>query len=83
MYDGADMSGPQAIETMMARAIGEFGAVDILVNNAGIQHVAPIEEFPVAKWDAIMAIKWRRLDHRRHPAGRRRLDRPLAEEEMR
>jgi 3-hydroxybutyrate dehydrogenase len=55
-YDAADMSNPQAIETMMTRAIGEFGAVDVLVNNAGIQHVAPIEEFPVEKWNAIIAI---------------------------
>jgi 3-hydroxybutyrate dehydrogenase len=55
-YDGADMSQPGAIEAMMKAAIGEFGAVDILVNNAGIQHVAPVEEFPAAKWDAVIAI---------------------------
>jgi 3-hydroxybutyrate dehydrogenase len=55
-YLGADMSRPVAIETMMERAIKRFGAVDILVNNAGIQHVAPIEQFPSAKWDAILAI---------------------------
>src|SRR5262249_46945666 len=55
-YDGADMSKPEAIEAMMKRAIAEFGAVDILVNNAGIQHVAPVDEFPLAKWDAILAI---------------------------
>jgi 3-hydroxybutyrate dehydrogenase len=55
-YDAADMSRSEAIETMVARAIGEFGAVDILVNNAGIQHVAPIEEFPLDKWNAIIAI---------------------------
>ncbi|HSE00962.1 MAG TPA: 3-hydroxybutyrate dehydrogenase [Burkholderiales bacterium] len=55
-YDGADMSKPAAIEAMVKKAISEFGAVDILVNNAGIQHVAPIDEFPVEKWDAIMAI---------------------------
>jgi 3-hydroxybutyrate dehydrogenase len=41
---------------MMKKAIAEFGAVDVLVNNAGIQHVAPIEEFPVEKWNAIIAI---------------------------
>ena len=55
-YDGADMSSADAIEAMMQGAIAEFGGVDVLVNNAGIQHVAPIEEFPLAKWDAIIAI---------------------------
>jgi 3-hydroxybutyrate dehydrogenase len=55
-YDGADISKPDAIEAMTTRAIREFGAIDILVNNAGIQHVAPIEAFPVEKWDAIIAI---------------------------
>jgi 3-hydroxybutyrate dehydrogenase len=55
-YDGADMSQPAAIETMIGTAIVEFGAVDILVNNAGIQHVAPIEDFPPEKWHAIIAI---------------------------
>ena len=56
MYDGADMSRADAIETMMARAIGEFGAVDLLINNAGIQHVAPVDSFPLDKWNAILAI---------------------------
>jgi 3-hydroxybutyrate dehydrogenase len=55
-YHGADMSKPAEIEAMMAYAAGEFGGLDILVNNAGIQHVAPVEDFPVAKWDAIIAI---------------------------
>ena len=55
-YDGADMSKPEQIEAMMKKAAAELGGVDILVNNAGIQHVAPVEEFPVAKWDAIIAI---------------------------
>ena len=55
-YDGADLSQQDAIEAMMGKAIGEFGAVDVLVNNAGIQHVAPIDEFPTAKWDAILAL---------------------------
>ena len=55
-YDGADMSKPEAIEMMMGNALEIFGAVDILVNNAGIQHVAPIDEFPPAKWDQILAI---------------------------
>jgi 3-hydroxybutyrate dehydrogenase len=55
-YSGADMSKPDSIAEMMAMALDKFGAVDILVNNAGIQHVAPLQEFPVAKWDAILAI---------------------------
>ena len=55
-YDGADMSKADAIEAMLKSAIAEFGAIDVLVNNAGIQHVAPIDEFPLAKWDAIVAI---------------------------
>jgi 3-hydroxybutyrate dehydrogenase len=55
-YHGADMSKPLEIEAMLAYAKTEFGGVDILINNAGIQHVAPIEEFPVEKWDAILAI---------------------------
>ena len=55
-YSGADMSKPEDIEEMFKFILGEFGAVDVLVNNAGIQHVEPIETFPVAKWDAILAI---------------------------
>jgi 3-hydroxybutyrate dehydrogenase len=56
LYDAADMSKPDAIAAMMLRALGEFGAVDLLVNNAGIQHVAPVDDFPPEKWDAILAI---------------------------
>jgi 3-hydroxybutyrate dehydrogenase len=56
LYDAADMSKADAIAAMIGNAIAEFGAVDLLVNNAGIQHVAPVEDFPVAKWDAILAI---------------------------
>jgi 3-hydroxybutyrate dehydrogenase len=55
-YHGADMSKAAEIEDMMAFAAAQFGRVDILVNNAGIQHVARIEDFPVEKWDAIIAI---------------------------
>ncbi len=51
-YDRADMTRPDAIRAMVEAA----GEVDILINNAGIQHVAPVEEFPEAKWDAIIAI---------------------------
>jgi 3-hydroxybutyrate dehydrogenase len=55
-YDGADLTQQDAIESMMAKAQSEFGAIDILVNNAGIQFVAPIDEFPVAKWNQIIAL---------------------------
>ncbi len=55
-YDGADMSRPDAIEAMLARALDHFGSVDLLINNAGIQHVAPVDEFPLDKWNAILAI---------------------------
>jgi 3-hydroxybutyrate dehydrogenase len=56
LHDGADMSDAAAIEAMMGRCASELGGPDILVNNAGIQHVAPIEDFPPEKWDAIIAI---------------------------
>ncbi|MBW8814423.1 MAG: 3-hydroxybutyrate dehydrogenase [Caulobacterales bacterium] len=55
-YDGADMTDGAAIAAMVAKAEQAFGSVDVLVNNAGIQHVAPIEEFPVEKWNQILAI---------------------------
>ncbi|MGH8808684.1 MAG: 3-hydroxybutyrate dehydrogenase [Noviherbaspirillum sp.] len=55
-YHNADMSKPAEIEAMMKFAAERFGMVDILVNNAGIQHVANVEDFPVEKWDAIIAI---------------------------
>jgi 3-hydroxybutyrate dehydrogenase len=56
LYSGANMADGNDIAAMMAQAEQEFGGVDILVNNAGIQYVAPLEEFPVEKWDAIVAI---------------------------
>ncbi len=56
LYHGADMSKAEQIEDMMASVARQWGRVDILVNNAGIQHVARIEDFPVERWDAIIAI---------------------------
>ncbi|WP_180684248.1 3-hydroxybutyrate dehydrogenase [Tepidicella baoligensis] len=56
LYHGADMSKPAEIEDMMQAAASAFGRVDVLVNNAGIQHVANVEDFPVDRWDAIIAI---------------------------
>jgi 3-hydroxybutyrate dehydrogenase len=55
-YVGADMSKGEDCVSLIAGAEQEFGQVDILVNNAGIQHVEKIEDFPVGKWDAIIAI---------------------------
>jgi 3-hydroxybutyrate dehydrogenase len=55
-YHGADMSKPAEIEDMIQHAVTTFGGVDILVNNAGIQYVSRIENFPVERWDAIIAI---------------------------
>ncbi len=55
-YHGADISKPAEIEDLMKFSAQQFGRVDILVNNAGIQHVAPIEQFPVERWDAVIAI---------------------------
>lgn len=55
-YHAADLARPADIEALFEYANGEFGGVDVLVNNAGIQHVASIEEFPVERWDAILAV---------------------------
>lgn len=56
IHSPADMSRPDEIREMIAEARRSFGNVDILVNNAGIQHVAPVEEFPIDLWDRIIAI---------------------------
>jgi 3-hydroxybutyrate dehydrogenase len=56
LYHGADMTRPAEIRDLVSKAESAFGAVDILVNNAGIQHVAPIDQFPEDRWDAIIAI---------------------------
>ncbi len=55
-HHGADMRDPVQIEAMMRGAADERGPVNVLVNNAGIQHVAPIDQFPVDRWDAILAV---------------------------
>ncbi|MBB4641307.1 3-hydroxybutyrate dehydrogenase [Rhizorhapis suberifaciens] len=56
LYSNADLTKVDAIEQMMAAAGEAFGGVDILINNAGMQHVAPVEEFPLDKWDLIIAL---------------------------
>ena len=55
-YSAADMTNPAEIAAMVAEATKVFGKVDVLVNSAGIQHVEAVETFPIAKWDAIIAI---------------------------
>jgi 3-hydroxybutyrate dehydrogenase len=55
-YSSADMLRPADIQKMVDETVRAFGGVDILVNNAGIQHVAPVDEFPPDKWDAIVAV---------------------------
>jgi 3-hydroxybutyrate dehydrogenase len=56
LYSPADMTKPAEIAGMVRTTEQTFGSLDVLVNNAGIQHVAPIEEFPIEKWDQIIAI---------------------------
>jgi 3-hydroxybutyrate dehydrogenase len=56
LYSAADMTKPAEIAAMVAETEKNFGTLDVLVNNAGIQHVANIEDFPVEKWDAVIAI---------------------------
>jgi 3-hydroxybutyrate dehydrogenase len=56
VYDGADMSKGDAVRELIDRTVEKFGRLDILVNNAGIQFTAPVDEFPAAKWDAILGI---------------------------
>jgi 3-hydroxybutyrate dehydrogenase len=56
LYSAADMTKPAEIKGMIDEAVSKLGSVDILINNAGIQYVAPIEEFPIEKWDQIIAI---------------------------
>ena len=62
-YSGADMSKPTEIAAMVSEAEAAFGSLDILVNNAGIQHVSPVEDFPLEKWDQIIAINLSSVFH--------------------
>ena len=63
LYSAADLTQVEAIEAMMADAAAELGGVDILVNNAGTQHVAPVDEFPVDKWNLIIALNLSAVFH--------------------
>jgi len=62
-YSAADMSRPEEIAGMLESAADAFGGCEILINNAGIQHVAPVDEFPLEKWDAILAINLSSVFH--------------------
>ena len=63
IYSGADMSKPAEITAMVAQAEAAFGKIDIMVSNAGIQHVSPVEDFPIEKWDQIIAINLSSVFH--------------------
>ncbi len=56
VYNDANLADPEAVAAMVTIAKDEFGSVDILINNAGIQHVAPVEDFPIERWNAVIAI---------------------------
>ena len=62
-YHGADLSKPAEIAALIAHAEETFGSVDVLVNNAGIQHVAPVEDFPAERWDAVIALNLSAVFH--------------------
>ncbi|WP_294392485.1 3-hydroxybutyrate dehydrogenase [uncultured Sphingomonas sp.] len=68
LYSAADVSRPDEIAAMVDACARELGPVDILVNNAGIQHVSPVEDFPPAKWDQIIAINLSSAFHTIHAA---------------
>ena len=62
-YSAADMARPEAIADMIATTLNEHGRLDVLVNNAGIQYVAPLDQFPVEKWDAILSVNLSSVFH--------------------
>jgi 3-hydroxybutyrate dehydrogenase len=62
-FDGSDLAEPAGVAGLIDGAVAAFGQVDILVNNAGIQHVAPVEAFPVERWDAIIALNLSAVFH--------------------
>ena len=63
IHDPADMRDPAAVRMMIDKAAERFGGLDILINNAGIQHVAPVADFPIEKWDDVLAINLSAVFH--------------------
>jgi len=63
LYNGADLTKAEAIETLMSETVAELGGIDILINNAGMQHVSPVDRFPVEKWDLILALNLTAVFH--------------------
>jgi 3-hydroxybutyrate dehydrogenase len=62
-YSAADMARPDAIANMIATTLSEYGRLDVLINNAGIQYVAPLDQFPIDKWDAILSVNLSSVFH--------------------
>ncbi|MEN9446668.1 MAG: hypothetical protein RL728_1181, partial [Bacteroidota bacterium] len=62
-FYGADLSNSVSIQDMVSYALDHFGKIDVLINNAGIQYVSPIEDFPIEKWDAIIAVNLSAVFH--------------------
>lgn len=63
LYHGADLRKAQEIADLVEAAAGAFGSIDILVNNAVVRHVAPIEEFPIARWEEALAVNMTAVFH--------------------
>jgi len=62
-YSAADMARPDAIANMIATTLSEYGRLDVLINNAGVQYVAPLDQFPIDKWDAILSVNLSSVFH--------------------
>lgn len=62
-HDGSDLTRDEGVAAMVDAALAAWGRVDVLVNNAGIQHVAPVEDFPVERWDAVIALNLSAVFH--------------------
>ena len=63
LFDGADLTSAEAVRNLVGTAASKLGSIDILVNNAGVQHTALIEDFPIDKWDSIIALNLSAVFH--------------------